>query len=90
MNWKLFFATYISIFIAELGDKTQLATLVYASKCKFPILIFLASALALITSSLLAVVVGQGLGKLMPLPLITKIGGGLFIIFGIMMLFGKL
>jgi putative Ca2+/H+ antiporter (TMEM165/GDT1 family) len=59
MDTKVFATVFFTVFVAELGDKTQVATLLYASKPDNPkLLVFLASALALVVASALAVVAG--------------------------------
>jgi len=60
MDLKLFATVFTTIFIAELGDKTQLATLLYASDASHPKLtVFTASAAALIVTSALGVLAGS-------------------------------
>ena len=56
------FSTFTTVFVAELGDKTQLATLLLAQSGS-PVLVFIGAALALIASSLVGVLVGQWLAK---------------------------
>ena len=64
MNLRLFATVFSSIFIAELGDKTQLATLLYAADAKNPrITVFLASALALVATSALGVLLGEAVSR---------------------------
>jgi len=59
MDFKLFATVFSTIFIAELGDKTQLATLLYASDASHPKwTIFAASATALVLTSALGVLAG--------------------------------
>jgi putative Ca2+/H+ antiporter (TMEM165/GDT1 family) len=59
MDLKLFAAVFATIFVAELGDKTQLATLLYASDAAHPKLtVFAASASALVLTSALGVLGG--------------------------------
>ena len=60
MDLKLFATVFSTIFIAELGDKTQLATVLYASDASHPkVTVFAASAAALILTSALAVLAGS-------------------------------
>ena len=60
MDLRLFATVFATIFIAELGDKTQLATLLYASDAAHPRLtVFVASAAALVLASALAVLAGS-------------------------------
>lgn len=64
MDLRLFATVFVSIFVAELGDKTQLATLLYASQAEHPKLtIFLASASALVVASAIGVLAGGWLSQ---------------------------
>jgi len=86
MDFKLFITTFGLVFLAELGDKTQLATLCLSASNNSKISVFIGSAFALIVSSLLAVLLGAGLSRLLPLNYI-QIGAGIFfIVIGIWML----
>ena len=86
---KLFISTFVLLFLAEIGDKTQLATLGLASdKSRSAIIVFLASASALVCTSLIAVLVGHALGEVLPQRLIRWVGGVLFIVMGLLMLGG--
>lgn len=59
MDLRIFATVFVTIFVAELGDKTQLATLLYAAEAKNPkLVVFLASASALVLTSLLGVLAG--------------------------------
>ena len=60
---SIFITTFTTIFIAELGDKTQLATLMLSAESGKPIIVFLGSSLALISSSVVGVLVGKWLSK---------------------------
>lgn len=80
---------FVSIFIAELGDKTQLATVLFATdKNLSPVSVFLAASLALVCSSLLAVVVGAQLTRFLAPPTLHLIAGVGFILIGVWMLIG--
>jgi putative Ca2+/H+ antiporter (TMEM165/GDT1 family) len=86
MDWKVLATTFGMIFLAELGDKTQLATLAFASNSKSPVAVFLGSAGALVLTSLLAVVLGSMVTRLVPSNYIKLGAGGLFVLLGLWML----
>lgn len=87
MFLKTFFTTFGLIFLAELGDKTQLATMSIASRNKTFLPIFLGATLALIVSSLLAASLGVMINQHIPRYYINIISGVIFIIIGIWILF---
>ena len=60
---SIFITTFTTIFIAELGDKTQIATLMLSAASGKPIIVFLGSSLALISSSVVGVLIGKWLSK---------------------------
>ena len=60
---SIFIATFTTIFIAELGDKTQIATLMLSAESGKPIIVFLGSSIALISSSVVGVLIGKWLSK---------------------------
>jgi putative Ca2+/H+ antiporter (TMEM165/GDT1 family) len=73
--WKVFGSTFITIFLAELGDKTQLSTLLISAEFHAPWTVFAGAATALITTSLLGVLVGRWLCRwLSPKTLDTAAG----------------
>jgi putative Ca2+/H+ antiporter (TMEM165/GDT1 family) len=87
MDMKLLFTTFATIFLAELGDKTQLATLAFSAEGKSRLAVFIGSAGALVLTSLLGVIFGAAIAKVIP-PNFIKIGAGvLFVILGLWMLF---
>lgn len=60
MEWKIFATIFVSVFIAELGDKTQLATMLFASDKEVgKMTVFLAASLALIVASAIGVLAGS-------------------------------
>ncbi|MDR2827568.1 MAG: TMEM165/GDT1 family protein [Candidatus Adiutrix intracellularis] len=80
MNIKVMLPIFSSIFLTELGDKTQLATIIFvASDAATAGEVFLASSLALVLSTLLAVLLGAAIGRLVP-PYFLKAGAGLVFI----------
>jgi putative Ca2+/H+ antiporter (TMEM165/GDT1 family) len=87
---KLFLTTFIAIFIAELGDKTQLATLLFAAnKDVSKWLIFFAAASALILTSAIGVLVGSGLSQFISEKTLKTVAGMGFIIIGTWTLISK-
>ncbi|MEM8721404.1 MAG: TMEM165/GDT1 family protein [Cyanobacteria bacterium P01_G01_bin.39] len=61
--WLVFNSTFITIFLAEMGDKTQLVTLLMTAESQSPVIVFIGSALALIATSLIGVSIGYWLSK---------------------------
>lgn len=82
MDWKLFAVTFGSIFLAEFGDKTQLATLAFAGDSKKPWLVFFASALALVTATALGAAAGGVISKWVPEAAMKRGAAALFILIG--------
>jgi len=86
MDFKIAFTTFWMIFLAELGDKTQLATFAFAAETKSRFSVFLGSAGALILTSLLAVIFGSIISRLVPAYYVKIGAGGLFVLLGLWML----
>ena len=89
MDWKLVATTFASVFVAELGDKTQLATLSFASGGSSRWAVFLGSAGALVCTSAIAVLVGEGLTRVISPIWMKRIAGGVFILLGVLFLFSR-
>jgi putative Ca2+/H+ antiporter (TMEM165/GDT1 family) len=84
MDWKLLFTVFATIFVAEIGDKTQLATLLYASGAEASTLtVFLGASLALILTSALGVLVGAALPQYLNPKYLAWVAGVGFIAVGI-------
>ncbi len=90
MDLKVFFATFGVVFLAELGDKTQLAGLNLAAKTKMPFMVFLGSVGAYALVTLITVLIGDTLTKLIRPEYIRYGAASLFMIIGILMFSGKL
>jgi len=86
VDFKVMLTTFGTIFLAELGDKTQLATFAFAAENKTRLSVFLGAAGALILTSLLAVVFGSALSRLIPANYIKAGAGALFVLLGLWML----
>ncbi len=84
MQIKIFLTIALSVFLAELGDKTQLATMLYASDAKTnKWLVFAASASALVVCSALGVILGSFIGNHIPPKLLSTLAGLGFIGVGV-------
>ncbi|MCU0670000.1 MAG: TMEM165/GDT1 family protein [Myxococcota bacterium] len=84
MNWTLFATVFGTVFVAELGDKTQLATLLYASGAEAPKwTVFLASASALVLTSALGVLAGSLVSEYVSERMLKWIAGLGFIAIGV-------
>jgi len=88
--WKSIASAFVLVFLAELGDKTQLSTMLLASKSKSIWYTFIGSACALVLSSLLGVLAGSVLNKYVPPNIIQMCAGLAFVIIGGLLIFGKL
>ena len=87
---KTYALVFVSVFLAELGDKTQLATLTFAATPGVSRLgVFLAAAGALVISSLLAVLVGEQLGAWIPPHYLTRAAGVAFVVIGLWLLIAR-
>jgi putative Ca2+/H+ antiporter (TMEM165/GDT1 family) len=87
MDWKLIGVSFITVFLAELGDKSQLAAIALGGSAKSAKAVFFGSVAALILASLIGVLLGEGTAQLLPTrwtKLIAAIG---FAIMSIKLLF---
>jgi putative Ca2+/H+ antiporter (TMEM165/GDT1 family) len=76
-------STFTTVFLAELGDKTQLATLLLSAQSGRPWLVFVGAALALISSSLVGVLVGRWLSRILPPERLEQMAGLLMVGLGL-------
>ncbi|MGH9946493.1 MAG: TMEM165/GDT1 family protein [Pyrinomonadaceae bacterium] len=90
MEWKMFGTAFLTLFLAELGDKTQLAVITMSAKSESKMSIFLGASLALVLVSLIGVLIGGVLSQYIPTEWLQRIVAVAFILIGILMLFGKL
>ena len=90
MDWRVFLTTFGVIFLAEMGDKTQLAAMTMAAQTKKPWAVLIAASLALACVSAIGVVVGGTLGHYLPIIWIKRAAALAFIAVGVLILLGKL
>ena len=86
MILSLLLSTFIAIFAAELGDKTQLATLTISGTSNKPLAVFLGSSLALVFASLLGALAGGSISNFVPEIILKSIASVTFFIIGIRLL----
>jgi putative Ca2+/H+ antiporter (TMEM165/GDT1 family) len=89
MDWRLMLTTFGVIFLAEMGDKTQIAAMTMAAEKKRPWQVFIAASLALTAVSAIGVIAGSLLSNYLPLEWIKRGAGVIFIIIGVLVLSGK-
>jgi len=90
MDWKIFETAFVTLFLAELGDKTQLAVITMTAKTDSKLSIFLGASLALVVVTLIGVLAGGVLAEFIPTEWLQRIVAAGFIVIGVLMLFGKL
>ncbi len=73
MDWHLLGLSFITIFLSELGDKSQVAAIALGGSSKSPKAVFFGTAGALLLASLLGVLAGQGAAQLLPVHLVKSI-----------------
>jgi putative Ca2+/H+ antiporter (TMEM165/GDT1 family) len=89
MDWRVMLTTFGVIFLAEMGDKTQIAAMTMGAEKKRPWEVFIAASLALAAVSAIGVVVGSTLSQYLPLVWIKRGAGASFVIIGVLVLLGK-
>ncbi len=90
MDWRVCLTTFGVIFLAEMGDKTQLAAMTMAAQSKKPWAVFIGSALALTAVSAIGVLAGSVIGNYIPLVWVKRAAAVAFIAIGILILTGRL
>ena len=83
MILSLLLSTFLTIFIAELGDKTQLATLTISGTSNKPLAVFLGSSIALVLASLLGAIAGGSISNFVPEIFLKSIASLTFFILGV-------
>jgi len=87
MILTLLFTTFVTVFLAEMGDKTQLTTITLSSTTNKPLAVFLGSSLALILATLLGALAGGSIANLIPTFLLKLVSGTVFLSIGVNLLF---
>ena len=86
MLLTLLFTTFVTVFLAEMGDKTQLTTITLSSTTNKPLAVFIGSSIALILATLLGALAGGSIANLIPEFMLKLLSGIVFLILGIKLL----
>ena len=89
MDFRVLLTTFGIIFLAEMGDKTQLAAMTMSAQTKRPWAVFIGASVALIAVSAIGVMVGGVIGEYVPLVWVKRVAAVAFIVIGLLMLAGK-
>ena len=87
-KWGAFLTTTVAFFFAEMGDKTQLATVALGAKFAAPLLVTVGTTLGMLGADGLAVFFGHKFTNKIPMQLIHRIASALFILFGMAIAIG--
>jgi putative Ca2+/H+ antiporter (TMEM165/GDT1 family) len=89
MDWQVFWVTFGTVFLAEMGDKTQLAALTLTAEKGTPLAVLAGACAALCLATLLGVLLGGVMAQYVPAPAIKKAAGLVFVVIGGLILLGK-
>jgi len=86
MDWQLLGLSFITVFLAEIGDKSQLAAIALGGRLKSPRAVFFGSVTALILASLIGVLAGEGVSQLLPERILKAIAAIGFVLMAVRLL----
>ncbi|MBA1334437.1 MAG: hypothetical protein HPY66_2286 [Firmicutes bacterium] len=86
MDWKLFFTAFTMLFLAELGDKTQLAVFTLSTQSSSVLPVFLGASTALVVVTFIGVFLGRFVSAYVPTSILHTAAGILFVVMGILIL----
>jgi len=78
-HWAVFASTFVTIFLAEIGDKTQIAVLLMTAESHNPWIVFAGAGSALIATSLLGVLLGRWLASRIDPRILERVAGGILL-----------
>jgi putative Ca2+/H+ antiporter (TMEM165/GDT1 family) len=87
LNFRLIASTFLMIFLAELGDKTQLSIFALAANRRAFLSVLIGATAALILTTLMAAALGSAIGRFVPEKVIKVVAGVVFIGFGVLTLY---
>lgn len=83
MDLRVIATVFAALFLAELGDKTQLAVISFVASGQPPLAVFSGASLALVASTAMAVVGGQGLLRIVPAEILQLVAAAIFVLVGV-------
>ena len=89
MDWQLLGLSFITVFLSELGDKSQLAAIALGSSCNSPRAVFFGTASALLLASLIGVAIGFSTAEVLPERLVKGLAAIGFAVMGLRLLWPK-
>jgi len=90
MAWSIILTTLATLFVAELGDKTQLAVITLAAKHRDPLSVFVGAAIALVLVTAIGAAGGELITRVIPADLLRRVAAGAFVVMGVLMWFDRL
>ena len=89
MDWQLLGLSFITVFLSELGDKSQLAAIALGSSCNSPRAVFFGTASALLLASFIGVAIGFSTAEVLPERLVKAVAAIGFAVMGLRLLWPK-
>ncbi|MEB3158889.1 MAG: TMEM165/GDT1 family protein [Synechococcus sp.] len=90
MDFTLLLSTFFTVFLAELGDKTQLATVAISGTSNRPIAVFIGSSSALVLASLIGAIAGGSMASVVPAEILQLLASAGFLVIGFRLLWPML
>lgn len=84
------FGMFSLVLLSELGDKSQIATLALAAQSAFPLMIFIGAIIGFFIINSIAVLAGENIAERIPIKAVKRVVGIIFILFGLLVIFGVL
>ena len=88
MNWQAFATVFGTVFLAEMGDKTQLATVAMAAHYQAALVVVIGTTLGMLIADVPAVFIGDKLASKVPMRLVHMIAAAVFALLGVATLLG--
>ena len=89
MDWKLLGVSFLTVFLAEIGDKSQVAAIALGGSSAHPRSVFAGTVVALVLASFIGILVGEGVAEIFPTRIVKAIAALGFLVMGIRLLLPK-